>query len=233
MLNCLDRVRWSGRLALLALVWVALVGGARDARAGTEKVTFDLIRFTPPAPLKKLTWTEALTDDKNQRFYTLVDPQAGTYCRIIVIKSTISAGTLDADFASEWKAFISNNREMLTGPQITDAAVQDGWQVKAGVGTFKLAGGESIAMLTSISGHGRVASVVAMTSSQTYLPAIQAFLGSIEMIKPPAMAAPSVPASPAKPAATGTAKPQALQGYMDYNPFTKSWTWKVRYPPPQ
>jgi hypothetical protein len=31
--------------------------------------------------------------------------------------------------------------------------------------------------------------------------------------------------------AAGTENPAALQGYMDYNPFTKSWTWKVRYPP--
>jgi hypothetical protein len=29
----------------------------------------------------------------------------------------------------------------------------------------------------------------------------------------------------------GNAKPAALQGYMDYNPITRTWTWKLRYPP--
>lgn len=165
----------------------------------------------------------------------MVDQKAGTYCRIFVIKSTTSEGTLDADFASEWKLFISDNREMLTGPQVTDAAERDGWQVKAGVGTYAFSGGVSIGMLTSISGYGRVASVVVLTSSEAFLPAIQALLGSIEMIRPvaPAVASDtSKPSKVTKPAASGTSKPQALQGYMEYSPFTKTWTWKLRYPPP-
>ena len=40
------------------------------------------------------------------------------------------------------------------------------------------------------------------------------------------------PAKPAAPVDNNKAQPTALQGYMEYNPFTKSWTWKVRYPPP-
>jgi len=33
-------------------------------------------------------------------------------------------------------------------------------------------------------------------------------------------------------AENSNAQPTPLQGYMDYNPFTKTWTWKLRYPPP-
>lgn len=220
-----EGMRW--RVAVLVVLVAVLGGLPRGARAAPKKVTFDLIRFAPPAPWNKVAWTKELSPDKNQLGYTVVDQKAGTFCRIFIVKSTTSAGALDADFASEWKALIADNREMLTGPQVTDAAAEDGWQVKAGVGTFAFNGGVSIAMLTSVSGHGRVASVVVMTSSEAYLPAVQAFLGSIEMVKPP-----SVAKVAATPAASGTAKPQALQGYMDYNPFTKSWTWKLRYPPP-
>ena len=220
-----EGMRW--RVAVLVVLVAVLGGLPRGAQAAPKKVTFDLIRFAPPAPWNKVAWTKELSPDKNQLGYTVVDQKAGTFCRIFIVKSTTSAGALDADFASEWKALIADNREMLTGPQVTDAAAEDGWQVKAGVGTFAFNGGVSIAMLTSVSGHGRVASVVVMTSSEAYLPAVQAFLGSIEMVKPP-----SVAKVAATPAASGTAKPQALQGYMDYNPFTKSWTWKLRYPPP-
>lgn len=220
-----EGVRWV--LGVLVVLGVVLAGLPREAQAAPKKMTFDLIRFAPPAPWNKIAWTKELSADKNQLGYTVVDQKAGTFCRIFVVKSTTSAGALDEDFASEWKALIADNREMLTGPQVTDAAAEDGWQVKAGVGTFAFNGGVSIAMLTSVSGHGRVASVVVMTSSEAYLPAVQAFLGSIEMVRPPAVAKVA-----ATPATGGAAKPQALQGYMEYNPFTKSWTWKLRYPPP-
>ncbi len=220
---------------MLAMIAVMSVGVPQMAQAAPKRVTFDLVRFTPPAAWKKVAWTKELSADGNQLGYTVVDQKAGTYCRIFVIKSTTSEGTLDADFASEWKLFISDNREMLTGPQVTDAAERDGWQVKAGVGTYAFSGGVSIGMLTSISGYGRVASVVVLTSSEAFVPAIQSLLGSIEMVRPvvPAVASDTSKSSkPSKPAANSTSKPQALQGYMEYSPFTKTWTWKLRYPPP-
>ncbi len=222
-------VRGFDRLAALVIFAVMCVAAPQLAHAGPKRETFDIVKFTPPTAWKKVAWTKEFNADKSQLGYTVVDQKAGTYCRIFIVKSTISEGSLDADFASEWKLFISNNREMLTGPQLTDAAERDGWKVKAGVGTFSFDGGVSIGMLTSISGYGRVASVVMLTSSEAYLPAIQAFLGSIEMVRP---RAPSVTSATTKRAAGGTVKPQALQGYMDYSPFTKTWTWKLRYPPP-
>lgn len=221
-----------GRLAVLVMIALMWVGAPQLAHAAPKRVTFDIVRFTPPAAWKKVAWTKELSADGNQLGYTVVDQKAGTYCRIFVIKSTTSEGSLDADFAMEWKRFISDNREMLTGPEVTDAAERDGWQVKAGVGTYAFSGGVSIGMLTSISGYGRVASVVVLTSSEKFLPAIQALLGSIEMVRPVAPAVASATSKPSKPAASGTSKPQALQGYMEYSPFTKTWTWKLRYPPP-
>jgi hypothetical protein len=73
-------------------------------------------------------------------------------------------------------------------------------------------------------------SIVAVTNNQDYLPAVQALLGSVEMIKPKAGTTTTTKAKPA--ASKEAAKPAALQGYMEYSPFTKTWTWKVRYPPP-
>jgi len=135
-----------------------------------------------------------------------------------------ASGSTDFNFSVVYKN--------TTPAQITDTAEEDGWKVKAGVTTFDWNNGTSIAMLTSISGYGRVVSIAAVTDNQAYASAIQALLGSVEMKKPAtATATTSAATASAKRAAKGTAKPAALQGYMEYHPFTKAWTWKVRYPP--
>lgn len=78
-------------------------------------------------------------------------------------------------------------------------------------------------MLTTITGYNRTVSIVAVTNSDEFTPAIQSLLGSVKMNKQ--VAAKAV----AKPAAK-TAKPTALQGYMEYSPYTKTWTWRLRTP---
>lgn len=213
------------RLLVLAVVLLS------PAMAHAEKkVTYDLVTFAPPAPYKKTAWIKDIKKDKNNTSYTMTDKAAGTYCQIFIIRSTTSKGDLTADFESEWKALVVGSYGVQDPPQMTDGAEQDGWTVKAGVATFAFANGTSIAMLTTISGYGRATSIVAVTSGQEYAGAIQDLLGSVEMKKPP-VAAKSTAKTTTKTASKGTAKPQALQGYMDYNPITKSWTWKVRYPP--
>jgi hypothetical protein len=205
------------------------------AAAHAEKATFDLVRYAAPPPWKKLAWNKVTEKDKVT--YSLTDQSDRTYCQIFIVKSTISKGELAADFDNEWKDLIVNNYKITEPAQVTDAAEQDGWKVKAGVGTFEFNSQPSIAMLTSISGYGRTASIVAVTNNQDYLPAVQALLGSVEMIKPKVATTSATAAKPAaaKPAAAkpAAAKPAALQGYMEYSPFTKTWTWKLRYPPPQ
>ena len=205
------------------LVVLLLILSPAVARA--EKTTFDLLRFTPPAPWKKAGWKKELT--KTNLGYTSVDKSTGTYCQIFIVKSTTSKGDLASDFDSEWKDVIVGSFKVTDAPTMTDPAEADGWQVKAGVATFPFDGGTSIALLTTGSGFGRVVSIVAVTNNADYVPVVQAFLGSVELIKPPATTAKTAAKSPAKEAA----KPAALQGYMEYSPFTKTWTWKLRYPP--
>ena len=210
------------------LLLVALCPLSSPAWAG--KAGYDLILYTPPSPYKQLAWIKDETPKDHIKF-TSTDPSTGTYCQIFLIRSTASKGDLDADFRSEWENIIVKSYHVTEPAQVTHTAAEKGWKVKAGVATFAFAKGTSIAMLTTISGYGRMLSIVAVTSSQDYVPAIQDLLGSIELNQPtvPGSAPVAKPADSARP--NQTAKPQALQGYMDYNPFTKTWTWKVRYPP--
>jgi hypothetical protein len=195
--------------------------------AWAEKEVYDLIHYAPPSPWKGAAWKK---DDsvKNVLSYTMTDPETRSYCQIFLFRSTTSKGNVDSDFESEWQELVVKQYKATEPAKITDTAEENGWKVKSGVSTFAFGGGTSIAILTTISGYTRATSVVAVTSHQQFAPAIQELLGSVELKRPPVTAA-----APAKPGANGTAKPAALQGYMDYNPFTKSWTWKVRYPPPQ
>ena len=86
-------------------------------------------------------------------------------------------------------------------------------------------------MLVTITGYGRTASIVALTNNEEYSSAIQDFLASVRAAKPAAGA--STTENPAaNPATNPASKPTALQGYMEYSPFTKTWTWRLRYPPP-
>jgi len=203
------------------------------ATASAGKATYDLVSYTPPAPWKKVAWIKDIKKDKNNVSYTMTDKSNGTYCQIFIVRSTTSKGDVTADFESEWKTIIVGSYRVAEAPTLTDTAEEDGWKVKAGVSTFAFDKGTSIAMLTTISGYDRAISIVAVTSSQDYLPAVQAFLGSIEMKKPPASKASGPAESAGKSASKGTAKPVALQGYMEYSPYTKSYTWKLRYPQPK
>lgn len=205
------------------------------APAFAGKATYDLVRYTPPPPWKKVAWIKDIKKDENSVSYTMTDKSNGTYCQIFILRSTTSKGDVTADFENEWKTLIVGNYKVTDAPTLTDTVEDDGWTVKAGVATFAFDKGTSIAMLTTISGYNRAVSVVAVTSSQDYLPAVQALLGSIEMKIPPASAQPASPPakSAGKPASKGTAKPVALQGYMEYSPYTKSYTWKLRYPQPK
>ncbi|MDB4962404.1 MAG: hypothetical protein JWP01_2403 [Myxococcales bacterium] len=207
------------------LILLALLIVPSTATAG--KLTYDLVRYTAPAPWKKVAWIKNIKKVNDVVSWTMTDKKTGTYCQIFIFASIPSEGDITADFDSEWKTTIVPYG-VKEAPQMTDAAEEDGWTVKAGVGTFAFDGGTSIAMLTTVSGHDRVTSIVAVMSSEDYVPAVQALLGSVEMQKPK-----TTTSAPTKSSSKGTAKPAALQGYMNYNPITKTWQWQLRYPPPQ
>lgn len=197
--------------------------------AFADKATHDLLRYTAPATWKKIAWKKEVKD-KNTISYTLANKQDHSYCQIFLLRSTTSKGDVTSDFESDWKGIVIKSYGVTDAPRLTDTAAEDGWEVKAGIATFAFDNGTSIAMLTTITGYGRSVSIVAVTSHQDYMTAIQELLGSVEMIKPATAAATTTKAAP-KETVKGNAKPTALQGYMDYNPITKTWTWKLRYPP--
>ena len=193
--------------------------------AAQQRVSNDMISYLPPPA----GWQK---DVKAKTFTSYGIVEGRKYCQIFVLLGTNSKGSIAADFESDWQGSIVGSYAVNGPPQVTETATEPGWQARTGVGSFEYSGGMSAALLVTITGYGRSVAIVAVTNSEDYTPSIQRLLASVKMNKVPARAATPEPPAAAPPAGA-KAQPTALQGYMDYNPFTKSWTWKVRYAPPK
>jgi len=142
-----------------------------------QKQTFDLITFTPPQG-----WTKNV--EETLLSYTITDSKTNTWCRIMVIKSTVSKETIEADFESEWQELIVKNYNPTDSRKESEVQETEGWKIKAGSTKFTFNNGEAIAMLTTASGYDRCVSIVAVTNNQDYLKDIEELIASVDLIKP-------------------------------------------------
>ena len=141
-----------------------------------QKETFDIITFSPPAG-----WKKEVTE--NTIIYTGINNTNKTWCRIGIVKSTASKGNIEADFESEWQGLVVGNYKPTDAPKLSEVRETDGWKIKEGVTKFKFNNTDATAILTTISGFDRCASIVVTTSSQEYLKDIDELLKSVEFKK--------------------------------------------------
>lgn len=144
--------------------------------AFAQKETYDLITYSPPNGWKKEV-------KENLTSYSIVDKKNNSWCQIGIIKSTISKGSIEQDFESEWQELVVKNYKPTGAPQLNEVQKSEGWKIKAGVGKFTFNKGDAIAMLTTMSGFNRCISIVATTNSQDYLKDIEALLSSVDLKK--------------------------------------------------
>ncbi len=147
---------------------------------GAPTESYDLATYTPPAG-----WTKAVQENVCTS-YTITRSQTGGYCQIFVLRSMPSRGGITEDFEHEWRNIIVNQYHPADAPRITGPLPKDGWQVKAGIAPFAFNGGQSLALLTTLTGYGRTVSIVAVTNREDYLPAIDDFLASVVLKQPDA-----------------------------------------------
>jgi hypothetical protein len=141
-----------------------------------QKETFDLVSFAAP---KK--WTKETTG--NIVSFTIVNKKSREWCRINIVKSTISKGSIELDFESEWQELVVKNYNPSDTPQTGAVLEMDGWKIKAGRAKFTFENSDAIAILTTMSGYDRCASIVAITNSESYLEDIEALLSSVDVKK--------------------------------------------------
>jgi starvation-inducible outer membrane lipoprotein len=147
-----------------------------SANLFAQKETFDIIAYTPPAGWKKDVTGNIIS-------YINTNTKNGSWCRIAIIKSTTSKGSMDADFESEWQDLVVKNYNPTEAPTLNEVQETDGWKTKEGAVKFRFNNADAMAMLTTISGFDRCASIVITTNSQEYLKDIDTFLTSVEFKK--------------------------------------------------
>jgi hypothetical protein len=141
-----------------------------------QKETFDLFAYTPPAG-----WKKEVTE--NIISYSKINNKNKTWCRIGIVKSTTSKGNIEADFESEWQDLVVRNYNPAEVPVLNEVHETDGWKIKEGVVKFKFNNADAQAMLTTISGFDRCASILITINNQEYVENIDTFLQSVEFKK--------------------------------------------------
>jgi hypothetical protein len=123
-----------------------------SANLFAQKETFDIIAYTPPAGWKKDVTGNIIS-------YINTNTKNGSWCRIAIIKSTTSKGSMDADFESEWQDMVVKNYNPTEAPTLNEVQETDGWKTKEGAVKFRFNNADAMAMLTTISGFDRCASI--------------------------------------------------------------------------
>ena len=143
-----------------------------------QQDSFDIVKYTPLKGWKKDVKKDIVS-------YTITDEKNGGWCVINVAKSTASKGSIEKDFDSEWNEFVVKYYEAKDPPRTDTVFEADGWKIKSGGAKFMFNKANAMALLTTMSGYDRCVSIVASTNSKTYGDAIQAFLASLDLKKPP------------------------------------------------
>ncbi|MGF2412613.1 MAG: hypothetical protein ACQUYJ_09810, partial [Ferruginibacter sp.] len=141
-----------------------------------QKETFDIVTYTPPKKWKKEVTANIIS-------YTIINKQTNNWCRINIVKSTISKGSIEQDFESEWQELVVKSYSPAEAPQLNEVQEAEGWKIKAGGAKFIFNNTNAMAMLTTISGYDRCVSIVATTNGTSYLKDIETLLASVDLKK--------------------------------------------------
>lgn len=145
-----------------------------------QKQTYDLVTHTPPKSWMKEVKANTYTS------YTINNTQKNEYCRIFIMASINSKGSIKEDFDSEWQNLVAKQYTGTTAPQETEESEKNGWKSKNGFTPFTSNNAKAVAMLTTLSGFNKTVSILVLTNTQTFDSNISQFMTSIEMKKPAA-----------------------------------------------
>ena len=91
-----------------------------------QKQTYDLVCYTPPAG-----WKNEVKN--NLTSYTITDRKKNSWCQVFIVRSTISKGSIESDFESEWQELAVKNYKVSGVPVSSDVEEAEGWKVKTGI----------------------------------------------------------------------------------------------------
>jgi hypothetical protein len=151
---------------LTAIFWLSITPFAQ-----TQK--FDVMTYTPPKG-----WT--VGQNGQAKTFTTVDKTAGNFCMMFLYPSVTNHGTPSQDFAYVWKTLVQDTFKAGGNPE-TQSVDSDGFTIISGGELIEFEGNKALAMLTTVSGKGKVVSLLAIFNDAKYSDDIQAFLSAMDI----------------------------------------------------
>jgi len=145
-------------------------------QAAAQKQTFDMITYTAPKGWKKEVTKDIIS-------YTTINTQTKNWCRINIVKSTSSKGSIEQDYESEWQELVVKSYKPDKAAPLDEPKETNGWKIKSGGAKFNFNNSDAMVLLTTATGYNRCASIVATTNNARYLEDIDSLLASVELKK--------------------------------------------------
>jgi len=150
------------------------------AEVNAQQQTYDLLSYTPPKGWNK-------TNPENFTVYSTTDNVKGTWAQIGIVKSTVSKGSIDADFKSEWKDLIINPYQqhgVSEQPLMIDTQTFKGWKMCSGLGKFVFNKDTAFVLLNTFSDGQRCISFTLTSNTTAYGKVLDEFVASVSLPKP-------------------------------------------------
>ena len=126
-------------------------------------------------------WTK--TPKENVVAFSEINQKTGGFCIITLYGATNGTGNPASDFTREWKKLVISNLKVEADPT-TETQIDGEWTMTAGASAAEMDGGGKALAFLSVFTRDRVAvSVLGVFNEQSYLPKLEAFVGSVEMDK--------------------------------------------------
>ncbi|HEX2627795.1 MAG TPA: hypothetical protein VHM26_02245, partial [Chitinophagaceae bacterium] len=144
--------------------------------AQTEK--FDIASFTPPQGWQRvdsngvLLFQDTKTDNNQLRF-----------CQIYIYPSQTANTNKNKDFENAWNTLVASVTGSKKKPKTTAEKTPDGWTATSGADNMSVKGINYTAMVTSVSGFGRVMNILVNIAGEEYAAAVDNFFRHLEFDK--------------------------------------------------
>jgi hypothetical protein len=157
-------------LQLLFLIVIVNVSG--------QSQKFDIASFIPPQE-----WQRLDSNGKVGFFDSKTINGLTSFCQILLYPSRAGGGNAFKNFNEDWNNKVVKTTGYKGTPKTTTHKTPDGWNVVTGYANFSQQGGTYTCMLSTISGYGKVFSVLVNIAGQDYLTAVDDFFKNLQLDK--------------------------------------------------
>jgi hypothetical protein len=148
----------------LAIIIILL--SASSIFAQTQK--YDIYSYTPPKGWESQNGSSA-------KVFTKIDKAKNSLGIIMLYPSINSSGDANDDFKYVWKQIVQDSFGAGANPEI-ETGESNGFKVVNGGELIKYEGIQALAMLTVLSGKGKVISILTITNEQSYANVTQSLI---------------------------------------------------------